>query len=338
MTTVTLFYRQDHAESLAAKRDLRELNSKIPFNFVEINISRDKSLDQVYGGHVPVVQVGPYVLKSPFSMMDLEIAIQSASQRISQHMDTGSEEYKRRHERGRHFSVLDRMVLWLSRHYVALFSGLMGLFVGLAFLAPVFMKAGWNAPAKTIYTIYSPFCHQLAFRSWFLFGEQAYYPRNLAGIEGVKSFEEAFGIPSDADEKTDLFILNARFFGGNESIGYKVALCQRDSAIYLSFLLFGLFFALSRRKARSIPWLAWLLIGVLPMGLDGSSQFPSLMAGLPDWLPIRESTPLLRTLTGSLFGLTSAWYLFPFLEESMKETRVILTTKKAVVDQSKQVR
>jgi len=48
-------------------------------------------------------------------------------------------------------------------------------------------------------------------------------------------------------------------------------------------------------------------------------------------LIIRESTPLLRTITGSLFGLTTGWYLFPLLEESMKDARRLVLSKMAVV-------
>ena len=114
--------------------------------------------------------------------------------------------------------------------------------------------------------------------------------------------------------------------------------CQRDLAIYTSFLLFGIIFAINQKRIKAIPWLAWFVLGVLPMAFDGVSQFPSLMAGLPVWLPLRESTPFLRSLTGALFGLTSAWYLFPFMEESMRETRAVLSTKKAVAEESGDVR
>ena len=43
------------------------------------------------------------------------------------------------------------------------------------------MNAGLTGPGRAIYTIYSPMCHQMASRSFFLFGEQPAYPRELAG-------------------------------------------------------------------------------------------------------------------------------------------------------------
>jgi uncharacterized membrane protein len=66
----------------------------------------------------------------------------------------------------------------------------------------------------------------------------------------------------------------------------------------------------------------------MPIGLDGFSQLPGLAGNMPAWVPIRESTPLLRVITGALFGGTTAWYLFPLLEESMRETRALLGVKK----------
>jgi uncharacterized membrane protein len=200
------------------------------------------------------------------------------------------------------------------------------VYAGLPFLAPVLMKAKLDAPARVIYAVYSPLCHQLGFRSWFLFGEQLYYPRELAGIDGMKTFETETGITTGE-------ILKARSFLGNEKMGYKVALCERDTAIYISMLLFGIIFMISGRKMKAIPWYVWLSIGLVPIGLDGFSQLPGLASGLPDWVPMRESTPLLRVATGMLFGGTTAAYLFPMLEESMRETRTLLGTKMMIADQ-----
>ncbi|MEJ2759566.1 MAG: DUF2085 domain-containing protein [Anaerolineales bacterium] len=66
--------------------------------------------------------------------------------------------------------------------------------------------------------------------------------------------------------------------------------------------------------------------GILPIGLDGFSQLFSQMF---TFIPYRESTPLLRTITGALFGFTTGWFGFPVLEESMRDTRQYLSAKKA---------
>ena len=70
------------------------------------------------------------------------------------------------------------------------------------------------------------------------------------------------------------------------------------------------------------------------MGFDGISQLPNFVQDfMPVWMPIRESIPSLRFLTGGLFGLTTAWYLFPMIEETMQETRRMISRKMHVVNQ-----
>ncbi len=49
-------------------------------------------------------------------------------------------------------------------------------------------------------------------------------------------------------------------------------------------------------------------------------------------LPARESTPVLRSLTGALFGLANVWLAYPYVEESMREVRQNLEAKLARVD------
>jgi uncharacterized membrane protein len=148
-------------------------------------------------------------------------------------------------------------------------------------------------------------------------------------IDGVVTYERLAGT-------AEVDLAEARRFVGNEAVGYKVALCQRDIAMYGGILLFGLAFALSDRRIRSIPWYLWLLLGVVPIGLDGASQLPSLMGiNLPDWLPIRESSPVLRSLTGAMFGVMTAWYIYPLIEATMRETRAMLARKVAVVQQTR---
>ena len=66
----------------------------------------------------------------------------------------------------------------------------MALYVGLPFFAPTLMKAGVEIPARVIYTIYSPLCHQFGFCSFFLYGEQLFYPLEEAGLNGIKTFED----------------------------------------------------------------------------------------------------------------------------------------------------
>jgi hypothetical protein len=73
------------------------------------------------------------------------------------------------------------------------------IYVGLPFLAPTLMKVGAETPANIIYRVYKPLCHQFGFRSFFLFGEQPFYPLAEARVAGYKTFEEATGIANLSD-------------------------------------------------------------------------------------------------------------------------------------------
>ena len=203
------------------------------------------------------------------------------------------------------------------------------LYIGLPFLAPVLMRSGATTPARAIYTLYGGLCHQLSYRSFFLFGEQPVYPRAAAEIEGYQTFGQATGLDENA-------IFPARDFRGNDQVGYKTGLCQRDVAIYGAILLFGIVFVLAGRNIKPIPWWVWIFLGIFPIGLDGGTQLVGMAVSafdgsfwetLANFFPARESTPFLRVLTGFLFGLTTAWFGYPMVEESMRETRRMLTKK-----------
>jgi len=91
-------------------------------------------------------------------------------------------------------------------------------------------------------------------------------------------------------------------------LGQKMAYCQRDTAIYGAMLLGGLAYA--RRRGPGLPFLAFALLS-LPIALDGGAAT----------LGVRESTPLLRTLTGTLFGLAAAWFVYPLMDRALANLR-----------------
>lgn len=326
MITVTLYRRNDCLQCDQVQSDLDALQETVPHQLAVVDIDADEALKEKYRDLVPIVQVGPYRLKSPFNRQELQVALSAAADRAGQLDRLDDKDYKDRLARGHQISRLDRFSSWFSTHYMVLINALIIFYVGMPFLAPVLAKNGLEFPARVIYTIYKPLCHQLSFRSWFLFGPQPAYPLELADVPGLEPYEEVFGQrPPD--------VSFARGFIGNETVGYKVAICERDVAIYGMMALFGIVFAVTGRRIKSVPWYIWLLLGVLPVGFDGVSQLPAMLDFMADWFPIRESTPLLRTVTGGLFGLMTAWYLFPMIEASMRETRVMVTSKTAIVNQ-----
>ncbi len=325
MTTVVVYSRVDCDPCKKTIALLENLKNEYSFDLVKIDIDSSKELTKKYGNDIPVVKIGPYTLNGLIDEAKLIVTIKAAIDRDHQLVEVGDKQYQKRISSGRSFSSFDRFSLKVSKLYIWIIGFFLILYVGLPFLAPVFLRNGAELPAKIIYTIYKPLCHQLAFRSWFIFGEQPFYPRELAGIEGVSSYEEI-------TNSTEIDIRSAQRFTGNEALGYKVALCERDIAIYASMLLFVIAFIISGRRIKPLPWYIWILIGLVPIALDGVSQLPGLASNLPSWF-LRESTPLLRTITGTLFGFSTAWYLFPLIEASMNETRIILEEKRAFQEQ-----
>ena len=187
----------------------------------------------------------------------------------------------------------DGLVLFIARHWLAMFTIAWTIYLVLPFLAPTFVRIGWTAPAQVIYSIYSFTCHQLPDHSYFLFGP-------------TPTPDEAQLVAAGMSASPNLFL--QREFIGNESVGYKVALCQRDVAIYAGVVVAGLLFAMLRPRVRRLPLKIYLLL-LLPIAIDGGSQL----------IGLRESNWLLRTLTGALFGAASVWIAYPYIDDAMQD-------------------
>lgn len=228
-------------------------------------------------------------------------------------------------------------VLRLTRNWLKIALVAIGLFAAGPWLAPTLMKLGATGPADFLYTIYSPLCHQFAFRSIFLYGEQPFYPREISDSD-LKSYEAItqeipgfydgwggripnFSVPTATDTLPRSLWEPARAFRGTEQVGYKTAICARDVMIYAGLFLGGLIYAIPyvRRRLRPLPLIWWIIIGIGPIALDGGSQ---LLSYEPFNLwPVRETEPFFRVMTGLIFGLANAWLGFPYIEMSMYDTR-----------------
>jgi uncharacterized membrane protein len=206
--------------------------------------------------------------------------------------------------------TVDRAAAWLARHWLGVFNSIVGLFVLMPFLAPVLLDLGSSrkcdactAAGRLIYVVYSPFCHQLPERSYFLFGPQTTYSLNELESRGA--------VPAGLNILQRMLL---RYRGAPE-LGYKVALCERDVAIFGSLLLGGLIFGLVRgvlrRRGRPVPRLpVWVYLAALvPIAVDGVTQL----------LGLRESDWILRSITGALFGLATVWLAYPYVEEAMAD-------------------
>ena len=320
MMVVKLYSRQNCHLCEQAHADLQELQQKVPHHLEVVDVDQDPRALRQYGLEVPVVEAGPYVLKAPFSRQELQMTL-SAAQDRERHIDAADQNYQEK-VGARPWTRSDAFAYWFSRHYLTILNIFVLIYVGLPFLAPTLMKVGLTAPANGIYRVYSVACHQLAFRSFFLFGEQPVYPRAAAGFDEYLTYGQATGLP-EGDSADAIY--GARGFVGNEEMGYKVALCERDVAIYGAIFLFGVLFAMTGRRIGSLPWYLWLLFAIGPIAFDGISQ---LLSQPPfSFWPYRESTPYLRVLTGGLFGFFTAWFGYPLVEETMADSRQVLSDK-----------
>ncbi|MEA3327638.1 MAG: DUF2085 domain-containing protein [Chloroflexota bacterium] len=327
MIQVMLFIKNDDPQIERIQSDLSEIQQDFPHQLHIIDINQDQVLLEEYENREPVLDIGVYRLIRSFDSSEIRFAFEKAAARLKEAQKKRNDVLVRRITEPLLMTKSDRFSRWFSKHYMVLLNLFTFLYVFLAVLAPTFMHVGWETPAKIIYKVYRPLCHQLAFRTFFLFGEQIYYPRKLAGLEDVISYGEATGF--------DEYDINtAREFLGNDRLGYKMALCERDIAIYGAILLFGMAFSMTGKKIKPLPWYLWIIIGLGPIGLDGFSQLLS-QTGLSifNWLPLRESTPFLRTITGALFGMATAWFGYPYLEESVLENRREMQLKHAIVKQ-----
>lgn len=193
----------------------------------------------------------------------------------------------------------DKAIYKLATHWLALMNLFWGLYVGLPFLAPVFMNAGYELPAKAIYTLYRPACHQRPERSYFLGGPDfVYSPEELASA----------GVELDPFARAT----------GNETVGWKVAFCERDVAIYGAIFLTGLGYGLVRKRLKGwrMPF-RYFVPFLVPMAIDGVLQL----------FGFYESTWLRRSLTGAIFGVGAVLFAYPYVEEGFADVRQTINSK-----------
>ncbi len=238
-------------------------------------------------------------------------------------------------------SRLNRFVYWLSQNWLLAFTLLLVAFVGLPWLAPLFMKMGWTGAAEFIYVMYASQCHQLPQRSFFLFGTQPMY--SLSEVQNV------WGATNDP--------ALLRQFIGNPDMGWKVAWSDRMVSMYGSLLIFGALYWPLRKRVKP---LRWTLVGLLllPMVLDGGTHMISdLTAGIGagfrdsnEWLAVITANLLpasfyvgdalgsfnswMRLLSGLSFGFALTWWAFPQLHKSFSATAQEIEAKFDTAGQS----
>jgi len=194
---------------------------------------------------------------------------------------------------------VDKTIFKVAKHWLALANLFWGLYVGLPLLAPVLMDAGWTVPARAIYTIYRPACHQRPERSYFYGGPQPIY-----SIEEL----EAAGLDTNPFAREI----------GNEELGWKMAFCERDVAIYGSIFVAGLLYGVFRKRSgASRMRVRTFALFLVPMAIDGVLQL----------FGVYESTWLMRSITGAIFGIGAVLFAYPYVDEGFADVRRTINSK-----------
>jgi hypothetical protein len=230
--------------------------------------------------------------------------------------------------------AIDRLILALARHWLLVVNAFLGLYIGLAVLAPVLMATGLPGPGRAIYRFFSFQCHQLPQRSYYLFSQ--------TGSIQTYSLDQVLAWGAGPGN-----LLTLRTFVGTPEIGFKMAIAHRLTAIHMALFIGGLSWGLVGRRLPRLSMLGYLLL-ILPMTLDGGSHVVSEVTRLgfresntwAVWLTgglfpssfyvgttIGTLNWLLRTLTGTLFGLATIWFIFPYLAEGFGDVRDQLEPK-----------
>lgn len=162
----------------------------------------------------------------------------------------------------------------------SLYMGLSLILLGPIFITP--FLAG-TPLFGLLQSAYAPACHQLASRSLCYFqngtiGDCAQPGVNVSGRQEVVVSHD---VP-----------------------GYKFPVCSRDLAIYGAIILGGLVFPFVRKiDERKVPKLRYFIIALIPIAIDGGTQL----------IGLRESTNLLRLITGFIAGIVIPFYVIPML-------------------------
>ncbi len=207
---------------------------------------------------------------------------------------------------------LNRRLLWLSKHWLAVANVFFFTYFGLPILAPILMAAGFTGAANTIYQVYNMVCHQLPTRTYFIFGEQvAMCQRCLA--------------------------IYVTFFIG----GLVFNFARYRALPFKWYILFTLPMALDggsafvSELAQVIPLYIFWIIGLTAMGFTWLVLYKQqvlvwqvyvIFAGgivallYLQFVGLRISNIYMRNITGMIFGTGTVWFAYPTLAEGFKET------------------
>ncbi|OQY45393.1 MAG: hypothetical protein B6242_10570 [Anaerolineaceae bacterium 4572_78] len=209
----------------------------------------------------------------------------------------------------------------LAKYWLFLFIAFAVTFVGLPYLAPILMHYGYTIPANVIYQVYQITCHQFPSRSFFIFEHQAGFCHrdtaiwtafSIGGIIFYVFRNRIVGIPF---HWWILALIPIGLDGGTQLMGplYQVfpVWVLTGFAIVVWLLLTGI---MAWQKVNN--WQYYLFVLCFPIGMT-----------FVHFTEPRLSNWVLRTMTGSFFGLANAWLMLPMLDEAFRELEAEMKQK-----------
>ena len=210
---------------------------------------------------------------------------------------------------------VNRLSLWLSKHWLGAANLFFLTYVGLPFLAPLLLANGYPRAANAIYQAYNLTCHQFPTRAYFVAGEQVCMCHRCVAMYGTIFLGGLiFGLVRHRLKPLSfqwylLFLIPIGLDGGLALAG---ELSQVVPTFILSILVL-IMLAVIGLVIYTQKWRTWPSYLILFIGLFAVIYI--------QFFGPHHSDYYLRTITGFIFGFGTVWFVYPMMEESFTDIR-----------------
>ena len=217
----------------------------------------------------------------------------------------------------------NRRILWLSKHWLAVINTFFLLYVGLPFLAPILLVNGYTAAANTIYVTYSIDCHQLPSRSYFIAGKQvAFCHRHVAMYASILLGGLLFNLVRYQLKPPALrwyvfFLVPIALDAGMQMASEWLQFMPMSMLWAIGLVAMGITSAILNSR-NYLTWHSYLFFAWGPLALIYLQYFGP-----------HQSNWALRTITGFIFGFSTVWFAYPYLEKRFSSVRQEVSAKLA---------
>ncbi len=208
---------------------------------------------------------------------------------------------------------VNRASLWLSKHWLAAANLFFLTYVGLPFLAPLLLAAGYYRAANAIYQMYNFTCHQFPSRAYFVAGEQVCMCHRCVAMYGTIFLGGlVYGLLRPRLKPLNFrgYLLFLAPIGLDGGLAFMGELAQVVPTLIITGLGLGLLLVIGLLlyKQKQLTWPGYLL----------------LFIGLAAVIYVQFSGPhysnyTLRTITGIIFGVGTVWFTYPMMDEAFGE-------------------